>query len=227
MSKTKKRAIAIVLAAVLLIGAVVGGTIAYLFDTSATVTNTFTVGDIDITLTEHQIQADKTLNMYQTTQSNSYKFVPGDVLPKDPTITITEDSEPCWLFVKAIESHNTNNGLPEGDKNIIKWGIKTTDEGGIWKDLTTVEGVWYCKVDNPASLGNVQVLTGNNGGSIEVNSAVTKDMKTAITGDNAPQLNFIAAAIQQANVSGTGEEATQAKNAYDELPETFRNWTGA
>ena len=53
------RALIAVLALTLLIGCSLGGTIAWLMDKTETVTNTFTVGDINIDLTETTIQANK------------------------------------------------------------------------------------------------------------------------------------------------------------------------
>ena len=75
----KKKTLALVLALTLLVAGVVGGTLAWLTDQTAEVKNTFTVGDINIGLTE-------------TT--------------KDPTVTVKANSEACWLFVKVTESEN-------------------------------------------------------------------------------------------------------------------------
>ena len=48
----KKKTLALVLALTLLVAGVVGGTLAWLTDQTAEVKNTFTVGDINIGLTE-------------------------------------------------------------------------------------------------------------------------------------------------------------------------------
>ena len=85
----KKRTLALILALVLVFGAAVGGTIAYLTDTTDPVTNTFTVGNIDITLAETK---------------DDFKMVPGCDIAKDPKVTVTANSEDCWLFVKIDES---------------------------------------------------------------------------------------------------------------------------
>ncbi|MGN1112987.1 MAG: SipW-dependent-type signal peptide-containing protein [Acutalibacteraceae bacterium] len=231
MKKTKKKAYIILVSAVLVLGIVLGGTVAYLSSLSDVVTNTFTIGDVNITLTEHALEADgKTLgSTISSTGENNYNFVPGDVLPKDPTINIDTTSEPCWLFVKAIESQNTHSSLPTGDQQIIKWAINTTDQtGGKWTKLsgvTGVDNVWYCKIDNPATTSTVQVLTGTNGGTIQVNSGITKEMRNAIFASK-PILKFKAAAIQQANI-GSGDDTAKAKAAYEQLPTGFKDWTGA
>ena len=65
----KKKTLALVLALTLLVAGVVGGTLAWLTDQTAEVKNTFTVGDINIGLTE---------------TTTDYKMVPGNTIAKDP-----------------------------------------------------------------------------------------------------------------------------------------------
>ena len=52
MKKSPVKGIALALVLVLLLGCGIGGTIAWLLDTTPTVTNTFTVGKVDLTLVE-------------------------------------------------------------------------------------------------------------------------------------------------------------------------------
>ena len=85
----KKKTLALVLALTLLVAGVVGSTLAWLTDQTAEVKNTFTVGDINIGLTE---------------TTTDYKMVPGNTIAKDPTVTVKANSEACWLFVKVTES---------------------------------------------------------------------------------------------------------------------------
>lgn len=81
------RAFIAMLALVLVIGCAVGGTVAWLVSSSDPVVNTFTYGDINITLGE--------------TTGADYKIIPGVDISKDPKVTVTKDSEACWLFVKV------------------------------------------------------------------------------------------------------------------------------
>lgn len=81
----KKIVLIAMVALVLALGAAVGTTVAWLVDTSETVENTFTVGDINIELKE-------------TTGSN-YKIVPGSSQAKDPTVTVKAGSEKCYVYV--------------------------------------------------------------------------------------------------------------------------------
>lgn len=101
--KTKRKALLLSLCAVLLVVASVMGTMAYLTSTD-TVTNTFTVGKVEIKLDE----TDVTNPTGPRVQANSYKLLPGLTYTKDPTVTIKTGSEPSYVkmtvtFTKAAE----------------------------------------------------------------------------------------------------------------------------
>ena len=99
--KTKSKALILALCAVLLVTASVLGTMAYLTD-SKTVTNTFTVGSVAITLDETKVdEAGKPVDGEDPVQSNTYKLLPGHEYTKDPTIHVDPKSEDCFLFVKV------------------------------------------------------------------------------------------------------------------------------
>jgi predicted ribosomally synthesized peptide with SipW-like signal peptide len=69
-----------------------GATIAWL-TASAEVTNTFTVGKIAITLAE-------------TGWTNYSKIYPGAVINKNPTVTVTANSEDCYVYVMVDNQLN-------------------------------------------------------------------------------------------------------------------------
>lgn len=129
----KKKTLALVLALTLLVAGVVGGTLAWLTDQTAEVKNTFTVGDINIGLTE---------------TTTDYKMVPGNTIAKDPTVTVKANSEACWLFVKVTESTDL--------KDFITYGIA---EG--WTALPGVDGVYYREVPASAADQTFSVLAGD------------------------------------------------------------------
>lgn len=111
MKKTSK-ALLLALCAVLLVTASVLGTMAYLTST-ATVKNTFTVGNVAITMDEKDTD-DSTKDADRDT-ANNYKLMPGLTYTKDPTIHVGAGSEDCYLFVKV------ENGIAgiEADTNKI------------------------------------------------------------------------------------------------------------
>lgn len=97
MKKTKKVLI-LGLCAVLLVAASVLGTMAYLTDTTS-VTNTFTVGNVAITLDE--LDVDNSTQNAERDTANRYHLLPGKTYTKDPTIHVQANSEDCFLFVKV------------------------------------------------------------------------------------------------------------------------------
>ena len=105
----KKRTLALLLALVLVFGAAVGGTIAYLTDTTDPVTNTFTVGNVAITLDEAKVdEYGKAVTPAERVDANTYKLIPGHNYTKDPTVTVLKDSESSYIkmtvtFSKAAE----------------------------------------------------------------------------------------------------------------------------
>ena len=102
--KKAKKVLLLALCAVLLVGATIAGTVAYLTSTTTEVKNTFTAGNVKITLDEAPVDANgKKLDGVRVT-ANSYKLLPGHEYDKDPTIHVDANSEDCWLFVKVENS---------------------------------------------------------------------------------------------------------------------------
>ena len=83
----KKKITAIALVVCLVAVAIVGGSLAYFTDTTDKMVNEFTVGNVDIDLTEPSWKGDATL-------------MPGVTFAKDPTITVGEKSQDAYVFLK-------------------------------------------------------------------------------------------------------------------------------
>ena len=118
------KALVVVLAVMMIVGATIGGTIAWLMDTTDTVTNTFTVGDINISLWENDyVSETNTLDTdKKVTEESEYKIVPGASSPKNPTLTIDKGSEKCWVYV-TIENNLVleNKTVAAVDIDMSKW----------------------------------------------------------------------------------------------------------
>lgn len=82
MNKKFRLAIAILTILTVMFG--VGVTVAYLVASSKTVLNVFTIGDIQLSLTE--------------TTGTDYPMIPGTTVKKDPKLTVKAGSDACWLF---------------------------------------------------------------------------------------------------------------------------------
>ena len=104
----KFKALLVVACALLLVAASVFGTMAYLTSTD-TVTNTFTVGKVNIKLDEAKANPDGSLvTNADRVKANSYKLLPGHTYHKDPMVTVLNGSEPSYVkmtvtFSKANE----------------------------------------------------------------------------------------------------------------------------
>ncbi len=93
-----KKIIALMMALVLILGAAIGGTLAWLTAKTEDVVNTFTPSDINIDLTE---------------TTTEFKMVPGHTIAKDPAAKVLDGSEDCWLFVKLVKSDNYGKYLKD------------------------------------------------------------------------------------------------------------------
>ena len=174
MRKTRKPITVAMCALVLALG--VNATYAYLTD-SASVANTFTVGNVGIVLTE---SADLDL-----------KMVPGEYIEKDPVVTVDEGSESCWLFVEVDEAGM--QGVAS-QKPFILWDV---DAAEGWTKLGGADNVWYREYDASAQDREFYVLAENK---VRVNPETTKGDMDALLKDGAaqPTLTFTAYAVQKA-----------------------------
>lgn len=100
MKKTMKKIVALGSGAALLVTASVMGTMAWLQDSDA-VTNTFTVGNVTITLNEAPVDANGQATDGDRVQANAYKLIPGKTYDKDPTVTVEAGSEDCYVYVEV------------------------------------------------------------------------------------------------------------------------------
>ena len=106
--KTRSKALLLTLCAVLLVAATIFGTMAYLTSTD-TVTNTFTVGKVNIKLDEAKANPDGSLVANaDRVKANECKLLPGHTYNKDPMVTVLSGSESSYVkmtvtFSKANE----------------------------------------------------------------------------------------------------------------------------
>lgn len=101
----KFKALLVVACALLLVAASVFGTMAYLTSTD-TVTNTFTVGKVNITLDEAKVNTDgMPVTPAERVKKNSYKLLPGHTYTKDPTVTVKAGSESSYVKMTVTFSN--------------------------------------------------------------------------------------------------------------------------
>lgn len=165
----KKKILVACLCVALAVLTIAGTTLAYLTSKTDAVVNTFTVGNIDITLAETK---------------SDFKMVPGCPIEKDPVVTVRANSEACWLFVKVEKSTNLDNFI-----------TYTIDSG--WTALTGVDGVYYREVPAVTADTSFAVLTGNQVAVKNTVTKAMMDA-LQVEGATQPTLTFTAYAIQKA-----------------------------
>ena len=136
MSTTKKLAIAVIALSLALV-AFAGVSLAWLVSTPEAVVNTFTVGNIVITLDEAPVDDNGKETTGNRVISNTYKIIPGSEYDKDPTVHVAAKSEACYVYVKI-----SNPLAPI----IAGTSIETQLTQNNWSPLTGVAGVYYIEV---------------------------------------------------------------------------------
>ena len=206
-----KKKIAVAVSLLLVLALSVGGTIAWLTDTSDKVVNTFTIGKVDIDLTESGATTGSTTGTLAKEYSG---ILPGASYAKDPTVSVGKDSEACWLFVKIEESADNAWTDNTGSGKYVNYTVNSlvTDNAveGSWKLLDGTNNVYYMPVAKAAANATqnktFQVLAGDAGndanGNSMANGKVTIDGKH-YTAENAKNLNlsltFTAYAVQMSS----------------------------
>lgn len=126
----KKKILVACLCVALAVLTVAGTTLAYL-TSKDTVTNTFTVGNVKITMDEAKVTTDGTPVVgADRVKANDYKLMPGHTYTKDPTVTVVKGSEEAYVRLKVT----FNNA-----KNII---AMCTDPAFADDDPTGVENAY-------------------------------------------------------------------------------------
>lgn len=195
--KTKNKALILALSAILLVVATVFTTVAFLTST-ASVENTFTFGQVKITLDELKVDTAGTPTDGVTrVASNQYHLLPGHHYKKDPIIHVGEHSENCWLFVKV------ENGL----KNIID-GPDTIEAQLAANGWTLLDGeaniYWYKNV--AAKTNNVPVFE-----SFTIKGEITNE----VIADYGSKKIIVTAYAVQADGFTSETDAENAKKAWE------------
>ena len=189
----RSKSLALLLACVLLIGGVAGGTVAWLTAKTSEVKNTFSTSDIGVELKE-------------TTEE--YKMIPGWTIDKDPKAKVTSGSEDCYLFIKVEES---GGNVTVADKtytfdDFIAYAI---EEGWVALDTTTYPGIYYKEINEDSEknvdynilgsgeyTGTDKVKYTWDDNEVLTKPEVSKEMMAAVnTGNAQPTLTFTAYAV--------------------------------
>lgn len=92
----RSKSLVLALCAILLVVSTILGTVAYLQDT-ASVVNTFTVGNVHLKLDEAVVDEKGEPTGGRTETGNAYHLLPGETYTKDPTVTVLKGSEESYV----------------------------------------------------------------------------------------------------------------------------------
>lgn len=160
----KKKLLSLV-AALTLVGVVgIGATLAYFTDT-AEITNVFTMGHVDVTLTENEVEKNEDGEYVQkddeeaiTEEGLTFEDVmPGETVPKNPTVTVEDGSEAAY-----VRAQISFEGLTEAQQAdvlaelVINEGWTLTDGYYYYKEAVAAGNsvVLFDEVTVPGKWGN-------------------------------------------------------------------------
>ena len=193
--KARNKILLLALCMAALIAVSVLGTMAYLTSTDE-VTNTFTVGQVKITLDEAKVNdAGVAVTPAERVKANSYKLMPGHSYTKDPTVHVTDGSENCYIFVKVengISAFEAANEEGTGGYKTIATQITTNG----WTKLADVDNVYYRSYTNGENAQKSFTVFSNFKIADNANNAeATKTSWNAVTAENT-KITVTAYAIQ-------------------------------
>ena len=148
MAKKKNKLILVMALCAVLVTA--GTTVAFLSSVAGPVENIFTIGDIELSLSE--------------TTGESYRLIPGSVIDKDPVVTVSSGSEDCWLFIKVTKTQGFDDYI-------------VCEVDSDWTHLGGYDGVYYRSVMKSVTDDRFRILKDD---VITVKDTLTEEKMTAI-----------------------------------------------
>ena len=190
----------VMLALTMVVGCAVDGTVAWLVSESESSVSTFTLGDINIKLTEAEAE------------SQPLKIIPGVEIRRSLKVTVEPNSEACWLFVKVEETNWSRFPDANGTAKVFysvdvqKGWIALNDHPGVYYREVSAEdaktGIAYYVLAGSAEHPNVVVTVSRQPTKTEVNSLA----------GTQPKLTFTAYAVQREGIDDAAAAWAAAEN---------------
>lgn len=150
-------------------------TVAYFISNTGPVINTFTVGNVSLSLSE--------------TTGTEYQMIPGTTIAKDPLVTVHGGSEECLVYVKLERV----NGFDD---------YVTFEIADGWTKLGGFDGIYYRTVEKSGVDKVYNVIKGNK---ITIKNNLSKEKMAAIDTQNLPEINITAFAIQTLGIESAAD----------------------
>ena len=198
-SRLQLKTLVLVVACALVFSAAVIGPMAWLIDETDTIVNRFVTSDVDIDLDESD-------------EDSTYEMIPGWAISKDPVVTVSADSQDCWVFVKLEKSANYDDYL-----------VHNVDTS-VWSQGNGIDipsDVYYRKVTDDLKDTPLYILAAGSyefdsvtytweANQVLVKPSVTKTMMDELTDSTYPTLSVSSKVVQlmkNAVTEFTAEEA--------------------
>ena len=184
----------VMLALTMVVGCAVDGTVAWLVSKSESSVSTFTLGDINIELTESE------------SGNQPLKIIPGVDIKRSLKVTVEPNSEACWLFVKIGETNWPDFMEANGTARKVSYSV--AGEGDGWIALNDHPGVYYREVSPTDEAGvayDVNCV-------VTVSKELTKAEVNSIAAGTQPQLSFTAYAVQRDGIDDVAAAWAAANN---------------
>lgn len=184
----------VMLALTMVVGCAVDGTVAWLVSESESSVSTFTLGDINIKLTEAEAE------------SQPLKIIPGVEIRRSLKVTVDPNSEACWLFVKVEETNWPDLKKTDGTTRKVSYSVNVPND---WKALEGNPGVYYREVSAEDAKTGVEY---DVNGVVAVSKELTKAEVNSIASGTQPQLSFTAYAVQRLGIDDAAAAWAAANN---------------
>ena len=184
----------VMLALTMVVGCAVDGTVAWLVSESEASVSTFTLGDINIELTESE------------SGNQPLKIIPGVDIKRSLKVTVEPNSEACWLFVKIGETNWPHFQDANGTAK-VSYSVAGGTDG--WAALEGNPGVYYREVSAEKAQAGVEY---DVNGVVKVSGELTKTEVNSIASGTRPELAFTAYAVQRDGIDDAASAWAAANN---------------
>lgn len=207
----KKKIIALSLSFVLVACATFGITLAWLTSETGKITNTFTVGDVDILLYE-ETNALSTTGGWVTAEegftANGYKIIPGTSEHKAPRVKVWAGSEECYVYIAVL---NEFNGIKVGPTNAKVDAVTYSYDTTKWTEITDTTIPANVKLYAYKTTCTENTTTSNLFSEVVYSDKITKSDVTSLTGKT---IQIKAFAIQSSNLAEGSSTGAAVANTY-------------
>lgn len=211
--KTKTKAFVLALCAVLLVVNTVFVTMAFLTSQDS-VKNTFTVGNVTITLDETDVDLYGKQDGDTRVKANEYKLIPGHEYIKDPTVTVAKGSEESYVRMLVTITHYSDVLTVFGEDFLPQYFVADWDNT-VWVSTNEV------KVSEDENSATYEFRYKDTVNALEAEQKLPALFTKIIMPDNVDGTNIAKLNEMEINIVA---HAIQA-DGFDNVADAWNNWS--